>query len=93
MLSRTLISIAILATSAFAVALDKRAVQCETSDASPTVFEAEAAINVLIARGDQQCCQTNAGGSKCKDLSTAGGGVGLFFLLDICASGLIDMPL
>jgi hypothetical protein len=93
MFSRTLISLAILATSAFAMTLDKRAVSCETSGASPTVFDAETAARVIVARGNADCCQSNGGGSLCTTLASAGTASGLFCLLRIYANGLIDLPL
>ena len=93
MFSRTLIYLAIVATSAFAMALDKRAVSCETSGASPTVFDAETAARVIVARGNADCCQGNGSGSQCTTLTKAGTAAGMFCLLRIYASGLIDLPL
>jgi hypothetical protein len=92
MFSRTLISLAILATSAFAMTLDKRAVSCETSGASPIVFDAETAARVIITRGNDNCCQDNKGGSLCTTLTSAGTASGLSCLLHIHSSGLIDLP-
>ena len=81
MFSRTLITLAILATSAFAAALDKRAVSCDTNGGSPSTSDAEAAARNVSGRGGD-CCQTNPGGD-CSTLAMVGSAAGPPFLLHV----------